>query len=148
MGKKFLSLLLCLIMFISLFSGCSSRYKADKAFSAPILDEPTSLDPQIADSDSEKTIVLNCFEGLMRINNKGELENGVAESYSVSSDGLTYTFKLRSNAHWALFSGHKELLGEDYNKTFDMFMLRILSLHLTDCLMLKLILLIKICSFV
>lgn len=118
MGKRLVSLFLVLIMIMSLFSGCG-KPKADKSFSAPILDEPISLDPQIADSDAEKTIVLNCFEGLLRINEKGELENGVAESYSVSADGLNYTFKLRTNAHWALFSGHKELLGENYDKTFD-----------------------------
>lgn len=118
MGKRLVSLLLVLIMILTLFSGCG-KPKADKSFSAPISDEPTSLDPQIADSDAEKTIVLNCFEGLLRVNEKGELENGVAKSYSVSNDGLTYTFKLRDNAHWALFSGHKELLGEKYNETFD-----------------------------
>lgn len=119
MCKRIISLLLVSIMILTLFSGCYGKPKADKSFSAPISDEPTSLDPQIADSDSEKTIVLNCFEGLLRINEKGELESGVAESYTVSADGLTYTFKLRNNAHWALFSGHKDLLGENYNETFD-----------------------------
>lgn len=119
MRKRLVSLLLVLIMILTLFSGCKTRTKADKSFSAPITDEPTSLDPQIADSVSEKTIALNCFEGLLRINDKGELEAGVAESYTVSDDKLTYSFKLRNNAHWALFSGHKELLGENYADTFD-----------------------------
>ncbi len=118
MGKRVLSLLVILSVIITLFSGCFGP-KADKSFSAPVLGEPTSLDPQIADSDSEKTVVLNCFEGLMRVNDKGELENGVAQSYTVSPDGLTYTFKLRNNAHWALFSGHSELLGDNYKETFD-----------------------------
>lgn len=119
MGKRLLSLLMILTMILTLFSGCFGKAKADKAFAAPILDEPTSLDPQIADSDSEKTIVLNCFEGLLRVNAKGELESGVAESYTVSPDKLTYTFKLRDNAHWALFSGHKDILGENYEEAFD-----------------------------
>lgn len=119
MVKRLISLLLISVMMLTLFSGCKVRTKADKSFSAPILDEPTSLDPQIADSNSEKTVVLNCFEGLLRVNDKGELEPGVAESYTVSADKLTYTFKLRSDAHWALFSGHKELLGENYDETFD-----------------------------
>ena len=85
----------------------------------PILSEPASLDPQITKSNSEKMIVLNCFEGLMRINSEGKIENGVAESYEVSADKLTYTFKLRDNAHWALFSGHKDVIGENYKDTFD-----------------------------
>ena len=33
----------------------------------PIMDEPTSLDPQIADSNSEKLVAANCYEGLVRI---------------------------------------------------------------------------------
>ncbi len=123
MFKRITAIILCLIIIVFSFSGCFGRMKADESFAVPILDEPTSLDPQIADSDAEKMIVLNCYEGLLRVNENGELENGVAQSYSVSDDGLTYTFNLRHNAHWALFSGHKSVLGEkygeDYKNTFD-----------------------------
>lgn len=116
MAKRITAIILCLIIITLSFSGCFGRMKADESFAVPILDEPTSLDPQIADSDAEKMIVLNCYEGLLRVNENGELENGVAESYTVSDDGLTYTFNLRNNAHWALFSGHKSVLGEKYGE--------------------------------
>lgn len=119
MARKIVALTMCLILIMLSLDGCFGRQKADESFAVPILDEPTSLDPQIADSDAEKMIILNCWEGLMRVNSKGELESGVAESYDVSSDGLTYTFNLRQDAHWALFSGHKNVLGDDYKDTFD-----------------------------
>lgn len=119
MFKKSLSLILCLVLIIMSFTSCLGGKKSGKGFAMPILSEPSSLDPQIAKTNSEKMIVLNCFEGLMRINSEGKVENGVAESYEISADGLTYTFKLRNNAHWALFSGHKELLGDNYLQTFD-----------------------------
>lgn len=119
MIKRISAAILCLILIITAFSGCLGNKKTGASFSMPITDEPTSLDPQIADSNSEKMIVLNCFEGLVRINSHGEIENGVAEEYYVSNDGLTYTFKLRDNAHWALFSGHKSVIGENYKDTFD-----------------------------
>ncbi len=119
MARKTVAIILCLIIVILPLSGCFGRFKADGHFAMPILDEPTSLDPQIADSDAEKMIVLNCWEGLLRINSDNEIEPGVAEEYTVSPDGLTYTFKLRQNAHWALFSGHKSVIGEDYNESFD-----------------------------
>ncbi|MBQ5995119.1 MAG: hypothetical protein IJL63_04610 [Clostridia bacterium] len=118
MYKRIVSLLIVIIILLS-FTSCLGSKNSGESFSMPILSEPSSLDPQIAKSNSEKMIVLNCFEGLMRINKNGELENGVAESYEVSSDKLTYTFKLRSDAHWALFSGHKDVIGENYDTAFD-----------------------------
>lgn len=119
MARKILAVTICLIIVMLSFGGCFGRPKADESFAVPILDEPTSLDPQIADSDAEKMIILNCYEGLLRVNSQGELEAGVAESYDVSDDGLTYTFNLRHDAHWALFSGHKNVIGEDYKDNFD-----------------------------
>lgn len=119
MGKRIVSvLLICILMMLS-FSGCFGKTKAGEPFSMPITDEPTSLDPQIADSNAERLVVSNCFEGLVAVNADGTLRNGVAESYTVSDNGLVYTFKLRQDAHWALYSGHKALLGENYADTFD-----------------------------
>lgn len=119
MTKRIISLLLITLLITLSFSGCLGKTKADKSFAVPITDEPSSLDPQIVNSDAEKLIVSNCFEGLMRISESGELENGVCKNYTVSDDGLKYTFILRDDAHWALFSGHKTILGENYKETFD-----------------------------
>lgn len=119
MLKKLLSLLLVLVLMVLTFSGCFGKTKAGKAFAMPITDEPNSLDPQIADSNAERLVAANCYEGLVRIAADGAVQCGAAESYTVSDDGLVYTFHLRPDGHWALFSGHKKVLGDKYKEEFD-----------------------------
>lgn len=41
------------------------------------------------------------MEGLTRIDEDGTVQPGVAESWEVSEDGLTWTFKLRKNSVWS-----------------------------------------------
>jgi oligopeptide transport system substrate-binding protein len=64
-------------------------------------DEPQTLDPAIITGQLEGRIALALFEGLTTRNAKGEIIPGMAESWTISPDGLTYTFKLRANAQWS-----------------------------------------------
>lgn len=61
--------------------------------------EPEALDPMLM-STYGMQIVNNTFEGLMRTYD-GELINGIAESYDISSDEKIYTFHLRDDAKWS-----------------------------------------------
>lgn len=54
-----------------------------------------SLDPHKATAAGTKEILFNIFEGLLKPDSNGNLMNAVASDYSVSEDGLTYTFTLR-----------------------------------------------------
>ncbi|MGY0395577.1 ABC transporter substrate-binding protein [Fusobacterium sp. SYSU M8A802] len=54
-----------------------------------------SLNPYKMVSSGTEEIMLNVFEGLLMPNTKGELIPAIAEEYSVSEDGLYYTFKIR-----------------------------------------------------
>lgn len=119
MLKKGLAAALALTCLLLSLSGCLGQMQADAAFSIAITDEPDSLDPQIADSDAERLAAVNCYEGLMAVDENGALLPGVAESYTVSPDGLVYTFKLRQDTHWAMFSGHEDLLGENFRDSYD-----------------------------
>ena len=56
-----------------------------------------SLDPRIGGDQISSDVIRLLFEGLTRINHKGEVENAVAESIQISSDLKHYTFKLRSS---------------------------------------------------
>lgn len=107
---------MCLIMILSLFSGCHSDDERID-FIYPFKSEITSFDPQIAATGDEFLVIENCFEGLIRITDNGDVLPGVAESWSISDDGLTYTFKLRQGAKWRIKekSAVKELMGEDFN---------------------------------
>jgi peptide/nickel transport system substrate-binding protein len=57
--------------------------------------EPATLDPHKSSNRYNYTFNSNMFEGLYIRNDKSELVPGLAESVSVTPDGLTYTFKLR-----------------------------------------------------
>ncbi len=54
-----------------------------------------SLNPYKMVSSGTEEIMSNVFEGLLMPNTKGELIPAIAEEYSVSEDGLYYTFKVR-----------------------------------------------------
>lgn len=54
-----------------------------------------SLNPYKMVSSGTEEIMLNVFEGLLMPNTKGELIPAIAEEYSISEDGLYYTFKIR-----------------------------------------------------
>lgn len=54
-----------------------------------------SLDPHKATAAGTKEILFNIFEGLVKPDANGNLMNAVASDYSISDDGLVYTFTLR-----------------------------------------------------
>jgi len=66
----------------------------------------------MASDGSALLIAGNCFEGLLRHGADGELEPAAAESWSVSDDGLTYTFKLKSGMLWS--DGKTALTASDF----------------------------------
>ncbi|MBQ8782952.1 MAG: peptide ABC transporter substrate-binding protein [Clostridia bacterium] len=116
MLKRLISVILILCMMCSLFCACGEEEEINAIF--PINADPECLDPQIAENDSAKLIVYNCMEGLVRVDADGAVKPGVAESWSVSSDGLTYTFKIRDDSCWQMLKTHKNVLGEDYESAF------------------------------
>lgn len=117
MAKKIISLLMIIIM-ITLLCSCSDDDGV--TLLVPIKSDPMCLDPQAADTDSAKLIVNNCFEGLVRLGENYEILPGVAESWKVSGDGKTYTFKLRENTNWQLLKSYSTVLeDENYMENFD-----------------------------
>src|SRR5471030_3455857 len=63
-------------------------------------DEPQSLDPAIITGQLEGRICLALFDGLTTRNANGDIIPGMAEIWTLSSDGLTYTFTLRPGLKW------------------------------------------------
>lgn len=61
---------------------------------------PTSQDPRIGGDGESRIILRMLFEGLMRVNNKGALIPGIAESVDISADSKRYIFKLRKS-YWS-----------------------------------------------
>ncbi len=54
-----------------------------------------SLDPHKATAAGTKEILFNIFEGLVKPDENGDLMNALASDYTISEDGLVYTFTLR-----------------------------------------------------
>jgi oligopeptide transport system substrate-binding protein len=73
--------------------------------------EPESLDPHLARSEAALTILRDLYEGLTELGPGGEPALAAAADYSVSHDGKSYRFHLRSNARW---SNGEPLTAEDF----------------------------------
>ena len=87
-------ILLCIITLLpTLFlSGCM-----DEVFSIyfGVEEMPYNLDPQKAETYGELLAVRNCFKGLFKEDTDGNVVPDLAETYTVSDDKLTYTFKIK-----------------------------------------------------
>jgi len=74
---------------------------------AVLASEPDTLDPAQNWTTDGATYILHMFEGLMKQGKPeqdggaAEIVCGQAESYDISEDGLTYTFKLRDDIFWS-----------------------------------------------
>ncbi len=133
MSKKFLILMSVILVVAMLFTGCSSpadeadtpsdtseETPAEETGGKKILrsnnsSEPGSLDPALAQGTHESWVLENVFEGLMTFDEKGELVPGMAESYEISDDELTYTFTLRDGVKW---SNGDPVTAEDFEFTW------------------------------
>lgn len=64
--------------------------------------EPESLDPHVIEGSPEHNIYMGLFEGLVTYDPETLAAiPGTAESWEVSDDGITWTFKLRKSAKWS-----------------------------------------------
>jgi len=61
---------------------------------------PSSVNPITAVSNADHDLVALTYSGLMRVSGQGELIPDLAEGFSVSEDGRTYTFALRTDAYF------------------------------------------------
>lgn len=115
MFKKLVSLFLVIVAVISL---CACGGDSSDVLILPIESDPMCLDPQVADSKEAKLMIANCFEGLVRLDKDYKIIPGVAESWKISKDGLTYTFNLRKDTHWKLLNSFEDVLPEGYKDTY------------------------------
>lgn len=73
----------------------------DQTFTYRLLDEHSSVDPQIVEDTSGADIVRDLFEGLYNQDAAGNLVPGVALSHTTNDAKDVYTFTLRDNAKWS-----------------------------------------------
>ncbi|WEK50060.1 MAG: peptide ABC transporter substrate-binding protein [Candidatus Kaistia colombiensis] len=74
---------------------------ADVIYPRGLVKAPETLDPQKAATFNETPILYDLFEGLVALDGDGRTPPGAAESWSISPDGIIYTFQLRDGARWS-----------------------------------------------
>lgn len=105
--------LLCLCCIF--FTSCKEDDGKGYVFGYDISSNPGSLDPQYASDRESYLIIGSVFEGLFRIGADGSPEKAMAESYTVSDDGLTYNFKLKQDRYWTDVNGYsKKVTAADF----------------------------------
>ncbi|MBB4053166.1 peptide/nickel transport system substrate-binding protein [Devosia subaequoris] len=79
--------------------------------------EPPALDPTAGAAEAIDVVVYqNVFEGLVRIDQTGAVQPGLAESWTISEDGQTYRFALNEGV---TFHDGTAFDAEDVKFTFD-----------------------------
>jgi len=90
----------CLAGAFSLAAAVPAQAAKDSLTLGMVL-EPPLLDPTAhAAAAVDEVVYANIFEGLTRIDRNGAVKPALAESWTVSDDGLTYTFKLHSGVKY------------------------------------------------
>ena len=89
-------------------AGATEQAAASETGAGPItvrlstVSEPSTLDPNLAQDFFSITPVEQLFLGLTNLNNEtGQPEPELAENWTVSDDGLTWTFNMRKDAVWS-----------------------------------------------
>jgi len=76
----------------------SSNLAANQTLTFPILADFGTLDPAVSDAETDQEIQQNMFDGLVKFDNNLTVVPDIAASMpTVAADGLTYTFKLRTD---------------------------------------------------
>jgi peptide/nickel transport system substrate-binding protein len=110
MKKRILVVGLLLAAF--LIFGCTPQTPATSKDSLVVAvpQDPDFLDPHKAEAAGTKEIMYNVFEGLLKPSPDGKPVEAIASAYTVSDDGLQYTFTLREGV---TFHNGKEVTPED-----------------------------------
>ena len=90
-----------------LLVACGQSGSDTKTYSSTFSGNPTTFNYLLDYYADNTSIITNLVDGLLENDNYGNLVPSLAEDWSVSSDGLTYTYKLRKDAKWFTADGEE-----------------------------------------
>ena len=96
--------------------GKDNTKTAERPLTVAMATEIDSLDPFNATAGDTKTVMDQIFDGLLDVDEDGNLVPDLAESYEISEDGLTYTFKLKEGVK---FHDGSDFSADDVYYTYD-----------------------------
>ena len=88
-------------------SSSGSSAKGEKTFSYVYETDPDNLNYLTTGKAATANITSNVIDGLMENDRYGNFVPSMAEDWSVSQDGLTYTYKIRKDAKWYTSEGEE-----------------------------------------
>ena len=90
-----------------LLSACGQFNTNTSAYSSTFSANPTTFNYLLDYYADNTAVITNLVDGLLENDSYGNLTPALAEEWSVSTDGLTYTYKLRKDAKWYTADGEE-----------------------------------------
>lgn len=90
-----------------LLSACGQSNTNTSTYSSTFSANPTTFNYLLDYYADNTAVITNLVDGLLENDSYGNLVPALAEDWSVSSDGLTYTYKLRKDAKWYTADGEE-----------------------------------------
>lgn len=137
MAKKVIAILLVSLMVASLFAGCgtsnevasdkpaeqpseqgqsNTEEKKEKEITIALASDSLSMDPHDYDETVTNAINLHIFDTLISYDHKLQSTPGLAESWEIKEDGLTWVFKLREGVK---FHNGNDFTADDVIYSYD-----------------------------
>lgn len=135
--KKTLALTMILFIITGVTAGCAGTPvitpedqmagKYGGTFKIAVTENPLSLNPVHANDTSSSRVIYQLFETLVDIDTEGEVVPNLAKSWSISDDGVVYTFRLQKGIRFhantegdvPTENGGREVTSEDWVWTFN-----------------------------
>ena len=90
-----------------LLTACGQSNTDTSTFSSTFSANPTTFNYLLDYYADNTAVITNLVDGLLENDSYGNLTPALAEEWSVSADGLTYTYKLRKDAKWYTADGEE-----------------------------------------
>ncbi len=98
--KTIMLVALSVALVAGLCAGCGKKKAKGAVANVMLGTNVMSLDTNLATDGDSFEVIADCIDGLTQMDADGAAVAALAESWSVSDDGCTYTFKIRDDANW------------------------------------------------
>ena len=104
------------MLLLSVLTSCSSKNRLDDYIYYRLNTNPTTLDPALIVDVTGGSIAAKLFNGLVRLGEDLSIQPDIARDWSISKDGMTYTFRIKKDVY---FSNKREVKAYDFKFSFN-----------------------------
>ena len=104
MRKKLIAVVMMMTLaMLPVLAGCGAKGAGGggSVVNVQVGPSPETIDPALNSAVDGANMIIHAFEGLLKFDRDNNIVSGLAESYDVSDDGLTWTFHLRDGLKWS-----------------------------------------------